>query len=186
MKPGRLYQLDKFGNLSIANPHNRKIESLKAQGKILTYDELTLPQRQLAKELEEATDRFLARIDETLHFAKKLRSVTTKEPAPPRRFIQIDSKVIEICRVPDPVFGERLKALREEFGFTQQQVGELAGLKSPSTIINDYESGKRLPSISTIKQIAAVFSVPMAYFLAEHDELAGLIRAFKPSNSRKI
>lgn len=181
MKPGRLYQLDKFGNLSIADPNGRKIESLKAQGQILTYDELSLPQRQMAKQLEEANDRFLARIEENLNFAKQHMTLVKQQKSPSLRSVQVDSHLIDFCRESDTVFGKRLKMLRSEFGYTQQQVGELAGLKSPSSIINHYESGKHQPSVSTIKQIADVFSVPMAYFLADHDELAKLIRAFKPS-----
>ena len=178
MESDRLYKLDKRGQLSIANPSPSKIETLMAQGKILTYEQLNLPQRQQAKLLESATQRMLTHLDQVMVLAKQIQKTTVKVPAP--LYVVTADRSISPPDIPiELLFGHRLKAIRKEFGYSQEKVGELAGLNSASTVMNHYEKGRHQPSIQTIKCIADVFSVPVAYFFAETDELAEKIRAYR-------
>lgn len=171
----RLYKLDKKGQLSFANPPLSKIEALKAQGKILTYEQLNLPQRQQAKELEAATQRMLTHLDQVMAIAKQIRKDTDKVGPVSLKLVSSDTEFVKPCLPVELVFGYRLKVVRRKFGYSQQKVGELAGLNSASTVMNHYENGRHQPTLQTIKAIADVFGVPIAYFFAETDELAELI-----------
>lgn len=171
-------KLDKLGQITFANPPPSKIETLKTQGKILTYEQLNLPQRQQAKALESATQRMMTHLDQVMVLAKQIQK--KEEKAPARLHAVTADKPISASDIPiELLFGHRLKAIRKEFGYSQEKVGELAGLNSASTVMNHYEKGRHQPSIQTIKCIADVFSVPVAYFFAETDELAEKIRAYR-------
>lgn len=172
----RLYKLDKKGQLSFANPPPSKIETLKAQGKILTYEQLNLPQRQRAKELEAATQRMLTHLDQVMALAKQIRKDTDKVSPVSLKLVVDDTANTEPGLPIESIFGYRLKAIRKEFGYSQQKVGELAGLNNSSSVMNQYEKGRHQPPLQTVKDIADVFGVPMAYFFAETDELAEIIR----------
>lgn len=177
----RLYKLDQKGQLSFANPPPSKIEALKAQGKILTYEQLNLPQRQRAKELEAATLRMLSHLDQVMAVAKKIRNDTGKEGSVSLKLVSNDAETVKPGLPVEFVFGYRLKVIRRKFGYSQQKVGELAGLNSASTVMNHYEKGRHQPTLQTTKAIAEVFGVPIAYFFAETDELAELILNHRPS-----
>jgi transcriptional regulator with XRE-family HTH domain len=54
-----------------------------------------------------------------------------------------------------------------------------------STRINRYETGVHQPDLHTLQLLAKVLGLPLAYFYAENDELAQLIKDFKSSGRRK-
>ncbi len=66
MDSERLFKISKQGVVTYANPAPAKVDELIVQGKIFTYEQLTLPQRQQAKELAIATERMLGRISEVI------------------------------------------------------------------------------------------------------------------------
>ncbi|WP_298627686.1 helix-turn-helix transcriptional regulator [uncultured Legionella sp.] len=76
---------------------------------------------------------------------------------------------------------KRLKEARLAMGISQKKLGIAAGMDefSASARMNHYEIGRHTPDYSTLKRIAEVLSVPTAFFYAEEDELANLIKSFK-------
>ncbi len=64
-------------------------------------------------------------------------------------------------------FKERLRMLRKEFGFTQEELAKR--LNYGYTAISNYESGRNEPSISDLKKIADCFQVSMDYLLCVSD-----------------
>jgi transcriptional regulator with XRE-family HTH domain len=64
--------------------------------------------------------------------------------------------------------GDRLKALRENKGYTHQQLAELLDLALPQ--IWRYEAGKTDPSGDIVARIARVFNVSADYLLGLTDE----------------
>lgn len=176
MSTDRLYQIDKLGNVTFSNPRASKVDDLKAKGKVLTYDQLTLPQCMQANSLETATNKMLAHIKEIQIIAKQLHKKAQVNTNIPSLQIVNPEPHYTAAVAPELLVGYRLKQIRTEFGYSQQKVGELAGLNSPDANINHYEKGRHQPSPVTLKKIADVFSLPMAYFYAEDDGLAAIIR----------
>lgn len=88
---------------------------------------------------------------------------------------------------PPPVYSRRLREAREALDISQRNLGIMAGLDEfvASTRVNRYESGVHQPDLQTLQSLAAVLKLPVAYFYAEDDELAQLIRDFKGSAKRK-
>jgi transcriptional regulator with XRE-family HTH domain len=86
-----------------------------------------------------------------------------------------------------PVYSRRLREAREILGISQRNLGIEAGLDDfvASTRINRYEAGVHQPDLETLQRLAAVLGVPAAYFYAEDDELARLIREFKSPGKGK-
>ncbi|MFC3716515.1 helix-turn-helix domain-containing protein [Luteimonas soli] len=86
-----------------------------------------------------------------------------------------------------PVYSRRLREAREAYGISQRSLGIEAGLDDfvASTRINRYETGVHQPDLQILKRLAMVLGVPVAYFYAEDDELARLIKDFKPTSKRK-
>lgn len=80
----------------------------------------------------------------------------------------------------DSPLPKRLKEARIAAGLSQKQLGIAAGVDefSASPRINQYETGKHTPDFLTLKRIAVVLSVPTAYFYAEEEELAQIIKLF--------
>ncbi len=80
---------------------------------------------------------------------------------------------------------KRLKEARLKAGLSQKQLGIKAGIDqfSASPRMNQYETGKHTPDFNTMKQIAKVLSLPVAYFYTEEDELANLIILFTNLNT---
>lgn len=64
-------------------------------------------------------------------------------------------------------FGERLKILRLENKFTQNELSELLFLNKSS--ISRYESNKQIPESETLQKIASSFNVSMDYLLGLSD-----------------
>ena len=86
-----------------------------------------------------------------------------------------------------PVYSRRLREAREAYGISQRILGIEAGLDDfvASTRINRYETGVHQPGLQTLQQLAAVLDLPVAYFYAEDDELARLIREFQRRKTGK-
>ncbi|WP_101925323.1 MULTISPECIES: helix-turn-helix domain-containing protein [Luteimonas] len=78
------------------------------------------------------------------------------------------------------MFAARLKATRELRGTSQRALGALLGLSKPtgSTRINRYEQLTSRPDIDTAAAIAEALDVPLAYLVADSDDLARLILAY--------
>jgi transcriptional regulator with XRE-family HTH domain len=76
---------------------------------------------------------------------------------------------------------KRLKEARLEAGLSQKELGVKAGIDqfSASPRMNQYETGKHTPDFGTIKKIARVLKLPTAYFYAEEDSLASIIKQYK-------
>lgn len=86
-----------------------------------------------------------------------------------------------------PVYSRRLREAREAHGISQRALGIEAGLDEfvASTRVNRYETGVHQPDLQTLQRLAAILKLPVAYFYAEDDELALLIKEFKGSGKRK-
>ncbi|MBN8791441.1 MAG: helix-turn-helix transcriptional regulator [Stenotrophomonas nitritireducens] len=86
-----------------------------------------------------------------------------------------------------PVYSVRLREARETYGISQRNLGIKAGLDDfvASTRINRYETGVHQPDLQILQRIADVFDVPVAYFFAEDDELAEMIKNFRRGRQRK-
>lgn len=73
-------------------------------------------------------------------------------------------------------FGDKLKALREKAGLTQEQLAMRMGL-SKSTI-SQYENQERIPSLIAVIKIASIFHVSTDYLFGidkvERADLSGL------------
>lgn len=63
------------------------------------------------------------------------------------------------------IFGERLKELRIEKGFSQQKLGEILGFCNQT--ISFWENGSREPDLDTLLSIAHYFEVTLEYLLEE-------------------
>lgn len=85
------------------------------------------------------------------------------------------------------MYSRRLREAREAHGISQRNLGIEAGLDEfvASTRINRYEAGVHQPDLQTLQRLAAVLDQPVAYFYAEDDELAAVIRKFHESRKRK-
>lgn len=64
-------------------------------------------------------------------------------------------------------FSERLKSLRHEKSFSQQDLANQLGLSKSS--INMYERGEREPNLETLEMIADYFNVDMEYLLGKSE-----------------
>ncbi|WP_087744116.1 MULTISPECIES: helix-turn-helix domain-containing protein [unclassified Acidovorax] len=78
----------------------------------------------------------------------------------------------------DQQWGARLKQARLAAGLSQKMLGIEAGIDEfvASARINRYELGVHRPDLLTVRKLAQVLGVPMAYFYAdEEDEIAELL-----------
>ena len=86
-----------------------------------------------------------------------------------------------------PVFALRLAQARERSGFSQTQLGVLAGM-DPSVAsprINQYERGKHEPQLKTAKRLAEVLGIPPAFLYTEDELLAELLLRWSDLNIRQ-
>lgn len=67
----------------------------------------------------------------------------------------------------DYYIGERLQQLREEKGWTQQNVADELDVSQQT--IQNYEVNKRKPKLSTIHKLANLFEVSMEYLIGTTD-----------------
>jgi transcriptional regulator with XRE-family HTH domain len=81
---------------------------------------------------------------------------------------------------------KRLKEARVSAKFSQKGLGIAAGIDefSSSARMNQYETGKHEPDFLTLKHISRVLKCPVAYFYAEDDDLAEVIRIFHLLNQQ--
>ena len=79
----------------------------------------------------------------------------------------------------DSPLPRRLKEARLAAKMSQKKLGIAAGMDefSASARMNHYELGRHTPDYSTLKRIADVLKIPTAYFYAEEDILAEIIKA---------
>lgn len=83
----------------------------------------------------------------------------------------------EISEV-DKQWGARLRQARLAVGLSQKALGIEAGIDEfvASTRINRYELGVHRPDLLTVRKLADVLNVPVAFFFAdEDDEIAELL-----------
>jgi transcriptional regulator with XRE-family HTH domain len=75
---------------------------------------------------------------------------------------------------------KRLKEARIAAGFSQKSLGIAAGIDefSASARMNQYETGKHAPDYLMLTRIAKILKLPTAYFYAESDEMAELVKIF--------
>jgi len=75
---------------------------------------------------------------------------------------------------------KRLKQARTAAGLSQKGLGIAAGIDefSASARMNQYETGKHMPDFLTLKHIGRVLKLPVAFFYAEDNDLAGIIESF--------
>jgi transcriptional regulator with XRE-family HTH domain len=75
------------------------------------------------------------------------------------------------------VFGQRVRARREELGWPQERVGVLIGIDESCSRarISRYELGVHEPAVVTAQRIADALMVPLAYLYCEDDGVAGLL-----------
>lgn len=77
-------------------------------------------------------------------------------------------------------FGERLKASRKEFKYSQEKLGNLIGYCN--TTINGYESGTNKPNLDTFIKLCKIFNQTPNYFL--QDEVLLKDKLLNPEDKR--
>ncbi len=70
------------------------------------------------------------------------------------------------------VTGDRLRALREEKGLSQEAVAEILGISR--TAYNKYESGVIKP-VRKLEELSALFGVSTDYILGQESEVSGML-----------
>ena len=86
----------------------------------------------------------------------------------------------------DQRWGARLKQARLNAGLSQKMLGIEAGIDAfvASTRINRYELGIHRPDLLTVRKLAKVLDVPVAFFFAdEDDDIAELLLLYKKAGS---
>ena len=80
---------------------------------------------------------------------------------------------------PTTIVGRRMRARREELGWSQEKVGVLIGIDESSSRarISRYELGVHEPAIATARLIAGALGVPLPYLYCEDDAVAQLLEA---------
>ena len=75
------------------------------------------------------------------------------------------------------VVGRRMRARREELGWSQEKVGVLIGIDESSSRarISRYELGTHEPPVKTARLIADALNVPLAYLYCEDEDSATLL-----------
>jgi transcriptional regulator with XRE-family HTH domain len=75
------------------------------------------------------------------------------------------------------VTGSRMRALREEFGLSQEKIGVAIGIDESSARarISRYELGVHEPPLPTVRKISDVLDVPLSYLYCEDDRVALLL-----------
>ncbi len=80
---------------------------------------------------------------------------------------------------PSSVVGSRIRALREERGWSQEQVGVAVGIDESSSRarISRYELGVHEPPVHTARRIANSLNAPLSFLYCEDDDVAVLLLA---------
>lgn len=85
------------------------------------------------------------------------------------------------------LFAQRLESARKNAKLSQKRLGILAGMDefSASARMNQYAKGKHLPDLDTVKRLADILSIPMAYFYCPDDEAANFLLNLNKLNARQ-
>lgn len=75
--------------------------------------------------------------------------------------------------------GERIRAFREENGWTQKQLGEKCKIAEPT--IRRYELGKLNPKQSTLKKIATGLGVDVMHLTHSEEEIEEMMKGLRQS-----
>ena len=67
-------------------------------------------------------------------------------------------------------FHEKLKMLRKEEGFTQQEVADFFGINQP--VYQKWEGGNRKPNYENLSMLACIFDVSIDFLLSEYSEIS--------------
>ena len=80
---------------------------------------------------------------------------------------------------PQNITGCRIRALREELGWSQEQLGVAIGIEESSARarISRYELGIHEPPVPTARLIADALGAPLPYLYCEDSQLARLLLA---------
>ena len=75
------------------------------------------------------------------------------------------------------VVGRRMRALREELGWSQEKIGVAIGIDESSARarISRYELGVHEPPLPTVRLIADTLNVPLSYLYCDDDQVADLL-----------
>lgn len=78
---------------------------------------------------------------------------------------------------PQNITGRRIRALREELGWSQEKLGVAIGIDESSARarISRYELGVHEPPLPTVRLIAEALGAPLPYLFCEDDKLAVLL-----------
>ena len=63
------------------------------------------------------------------------------------------------------IFGKRLRQLRRDAGWTQEQLAEAAGITT--TYTSDLERGTKVPSLTILLRLSRALAIPVADLLRE-------------------
>lgn len=74
--------------------------------------------------------------------------------------------------------GQKLKALREEYGLTQAELASMAGVTAG--LIGQIEQGKVQPSLKTLEKLADAMGVTPCYFITEQGSLDQMLNMMNP------
>lgn len=109
------------------------------------------------------------------------RSIEVKRPSGSFRIWRSRAHTLLAEKRQLPVYSRRLREAREAYDISQRNLGIKVGLDEfvASTRINRYEKGVYQPNLHIQQELAQALELPLAYFYAEDDELARLIREFK-------
>lgn len=76
------------------------------------------------------------------------------------------------------IVGQRLRALRESVGISQNKLAGMIGVRQSS--INRYENGQSVPSVQTFRWYADYFDVSMDYIFGRTDKPQGKLYNYEP------
>lgn len=74
--------------------------------------------------------------------------------------------------------GQKLKTLREEYGLTQAQLANMAGVTAG--LVGQIEQGKVQPSLKTLERIASSLGVSPCYFIMESGTVDQMLSVINP------
>jgi transcriptional regulator with XRE-family HTH domain len=82
--------------------------------------------------------------------------------------MEVTSTVVEDqpdVAVEAEIFGKRLRQLRRDAGWTQEQLAEAAGITT--TYTSDLERGTKVPSLTVVLRISRAFKMSVAELLRD-------------------
>ena len=82
-----------------------------------------------------------------------------------------------MSKLPQSLFGLRLRAARERANLPQDRLGVLIGLDEScsSARVSRYETGIHQPPFEVAEKLAEVLGVPTAYFYCADDQMAEVL-----------